>query len=452
MRASLRLRAVIVVGSLAAILVGGGFSSAGGAPGGVAWADRGMHVVGGPVAASGRVLVLVSAPNRSVWLEAVDPKTGAVKWRLPASFSEITGGVETTPLAHGGVVLALVPAAGMDSAFVQVEGVDVSSGSVVWRSRGPLLVADAPTVCPGPLGGRGFCVIVAAVPASPTALVALAPRTGAVLASVPNIERLMSTPPGVYQTYASPSVLAGVRTPGAAIWSKRVSRLFGAKYDPNYGWDFEQYGPVEVGTIGKKPIGTTIDLAAAKTVGLSAATGKPIWTIPGAFQCFGQNGLHGHYLCLMTGTATGSAAGALTTSKNATLTLEGFNPASGKITWRLPVGGLADLLLGNVAIKDSNHLVVTSKQSRKLVLDLRSGATATPAAHQVFWCARSNFFKIHAPKGLSAERVGSSLFTPCDQNRHPVASFALPPNVAGTTIAKMFIWAAPDGLIATNQH
>jgi len=33
-----------------------------------AWVDRGLHVVGGPVAAGDRIVVLASAPDRSVWL------------------------------------------------------------------------------------------------------------------------------------------------------------------------------------------------------------------------------------------------------------------------------------------------------------------------------------------------------------------------------------------------
>lgn len=413
----------------------------------LAWTDRGIHVVGGPVAAGGRVLALVVAANRSVSLEAFDPKTGAVRWKLPAGFSEITAGVETEPLAHDGVALALVPAAA-GSALVRIEGVSIATGAVVWRSRLPVLVSDAPTTCPPPLGARGFCIVAGAAPSSPTGVIALSPKTGAVLATVQNIERLMGTPAGLYETYGAQPTLAEVRTPGGPAWSRPVSWWFGAGYDPNYGWNFRRYGSLEVGSVGNKPAGRTIDLAASKTVGISQATGEPVWTKPGAFQCFGSAGEQAPYLCLLSGTATPTAAGGLTTSKNATLTLEGLDPRTGRITWRRPAGAIADELLGNVAVDGATGQVVTSSRGRKLVLDLRSGTTRVPGAREAFWCARFNLFKIRPANGLSAERVGSSLYTPCNAGKHTVATVAPPSSVAGATVGRLFVWASPEGLEA----
>lgn len=249
-------------------------------------------------------------------------------------------------------------------------------------------------------------------------------------------------------------MIAGIRTPGGLTWSKRVTSVFGKDYDPDYGWGFDRFGLVEVGSVGKKPVGNVIDLGAQKVVRLSAATGRTIWTIPGALECYGETQLRGRFLCLMTGTASATATSpnSFKTSKDAAVTLEGFEPANGKVTWRLPVGGLADLVFGNVAIRDANHLVVSSKgEKRKLVLDLRSGATASAGAGETFWCARLNLFKIRPPTGVRADRLGSSLFTPCDQNNHPIDSFARPTSVAGATVGNLFIWAAPDGLKATKR-
>jgi len=334
---------------------------------------------------------------------------------------------------------------------VRLEGIAVSTGAVVWKSQSEVLVTDAPTPCPKPLGSEAFCVIASLAPSIRPALVALSTQTGKVLASVQNIERLMSTTPGLYQTTSTLSVLAGVRMPGGAMWSKPVTSLFGTGYDPDYGWNVEQYGRLDVGTIGKASAGNTSDLAAFKTVGFSEAAGKPSWMIPGAFQCSGQVGLPGPYLCLMSGTATGTAAGAITTSKNATVTLEGFTPTTGRITWRLRISGLADLLRGNVAIMDAHHLVIDARPGRKLIVDLRSGVTVVPGPRQVFWCEKFNIFRVNAAKGLPGQRVGSSLFVPCDENRRPLATFSRPPHVAGATIGHIFVWAAPDGLKAVRE-
>jgi hypothetical protein len=92
--------------------------------------------------------------------------------------------------------------------------------------------------------------------------------------------------------------------------------------------------------------------------------------------------------------------------------------------------------------------VVTSPRGRKLVLDLRSGTTRVPGEREAFWCARFNLFKIRPAKGLSAERVGSSLYTPCNAGKHAVAAVAPPSSVAGATVGRLFVWASPEGLEA----
>jgi outer membrane protein assembly factor BamB len=423
-------------------------SPAGGSP---AWVDRGLHVVGGPVAAGGRVVVLVSARDRSVRLEAVDAKTGAVKWKLPEGFSGITAGVVTAPAVDDGIVLALVPAGGQRSPLVRLEGVRVASGAIAWRGRAPVVVTDAPTSCPAPLGPRGFCLVAASSPSTSPALVALSASSGMVEATVPGIQRLMSTTPGLYQTSGRPSVLVGVRTPGGTDWGQRVSALFGAGYDPDYGWGFDRFGAVEAGSVGRAPVGAnTVALDTGKTVGLSSATGKRLWSDRGVFECFGVDGLPGPWLCRLTGTATATASGKITASADATLTLEGFDPATGGIRWRVPTAHneVAAMLRGDVAVADADRLLVRPRQGRELVVDLRSGTTSPPAPGQVFWCAHANFFKINPPLGFGARRVGSSLYGPCDVAGHAVT--AVPPKSAPAVAraAGMRVWASPSGLEA----
>jgi len=416
-----------------------------------AWVDRGVHVVGGPVAAGGRVVVLVAASDRSVWLEAVDAKSGAVKWKLPEGFSGITAGVVTTPAVHGGIALALVPAGPRTSPLVRLEGVRVASGAIVWRGRTPVVVTDAPTSCPEPLGSRGFCLVTATSISSPPGLVALSASSGVLEAAVPGIQRLMSTTPVLYQTSGRPSAIVGVRTPGGTAWGQRVAVLFGAGYDPDYGWNFDSFGSVEAGSVGRAPVGhDTIALDTAKTVGLSASTGKRLWSDRGAFECFGVDGLPGPWMCRLTGTATATASGNLTVSKNATLTLEGFDPLTGRVRWRVAAsrGEVAALLRGDVAVADTNHLLVRTPQGNERVVNLRSGTTTSPTPRQVFWCAHANFFTINPPLGIGAQRVGASLYSPCDATGRAVTAA---PSTAVPAIAQaagMRVWASPSGLEA----
>jgi outer membrane protein assembly factor BamB len=423
-------------------------SPAGGSSG--AWVDRGLHVVGGPVAAGGRVVVLVSAPDRSVWLEAVDATTGAVKWKLPEQFSAITAGVAAPPVVLDGIALALVPAAGAKSPLVRLEGVRVGSGAIAWRGQAPAVVDDAPTSCPPPAGARDFCLVAASSLSTPPVLVALRAATGTVEATVPGIERLMSTAPGLYETSSRPVTVAGVRTPGGPAWEQPVSALFGAGYDPDYGWDFDRFGAVEAGSVGRAPAGgNTIALDTAKTVGLSTAGGKRLWSDPGAFDCFGADDLSGAWLCRLTGTASASPSGKITASPDATLTLEGFDPATGAVRWRVPTGhgGIAAMLSGDVALGDAHHLSIRSAQGGRLLVDLRSGATSRPAPGQILWCAHANFFTIERPLGVgSPQRVGASRYTPCDAAGHAVSGVpsGSVPGVAHS--AGMRVWASPTGL------
>jgi hypothetical protein len=64
----------------------------------------------------------------------------------------------------------------------------------------------------------------------------------------------------------------------------------------------------------------------------------------------------------------------------------------------------------------------------------------------VFWCAHANFFKINPPLGIGAQRVGSSLYGPCDAAGHAVT--AVPPKSvpAVARAAGMRVWASPSGL------
>jgi len=269
--------------------------------------------------------------------------------------------------------------------------------------------------------------------------------------TVPGIQRLLSTTPGLYETSGRPSALVGVRTPGGTDWGQRVSALFGAGYDPDYGWDFDRFGAVEAGSVGRTPVGgNTVALDTGKTVGVSSATGKRLWSDRGVFECFGVDGLPGPWLCRLTGRATATSSGKITASADATLTLEGFDPVTGAIRWRVPTdhNAIAAMLRGDVAVADADRLLVRSPQGRERVVDLRSGTTSPPAPGQAFWCAHANFFKINPPLGIGAQRVGSSRYGPCDAAEHAVRAVpsTSPPAIARA--AGMRVWASPSGLEA----
>jgi outer membrane protein assembly factor BamB len=406
------------------------------------WLDAGVHVVGGPVAAPGRVIVIVAGPERkTAWLEAVDAETGALIWKVPESFSAITQGVAFDPTVVNGIVLAMAPA--KIRGTTSLEGVDVITGRTVWRT-GLVVVVDPPSPCPPPLGKQAFCVTEYTSSSEQDLVAYPALPTGKAPTLVRHVSRAMSLPNGLYETDSPKPVLAQVETPGGVVWSATVARLFGAGYSPDSGWDFVRYGPVEAGSLG--PTGTTLELGKAKTVGIAVASGHVIWRIPGEFQCGGSELKH-PFVCLMTGTAN-YANGHLNVSRGATLILEGLDPRTGKITWRLRATGIADLLLQSQEIADGEHMLVTTPSGRKVVLDLETGRTSPPRSDAVFWCTSLNTFDMAGTAAARDDRVGTTRFAGCDRRGHPLASLGSPTPPAGVTVAGVFVWASPHGLAA----
>jgi uncharacterized cupin superfamily protein len=321
----------------------------------------------------------------------------------------------------------------------------------LWSAPAPTLVIDAPSTCPKPLGAAAFCVVVAG--SGPTALLALSPRTGKPLAVVGNIERGMGMSAGLYETTASTATLTQVSTPGGVLWSKRASALFGAGYDPNYGWIFDRLGALEVGSIGKTSAGRSQDLSATETVAFDTQTGRLRWHVPGEFECGGVSLLRTPFICLMKGKAIQSGATGVKASPGSSLTIAGFAASSGHITWRYPADNLADVLAGKVTIADDHSLLVRSPSQGTRVLDLRSGRATAPRSGPVYWCGHLNLF--HVAAGKAGIRVGSSLFSRCNENgRSTTATRGLggasPATAVGIRSGNLFIWAEPDGLHAAD--
>jgi glucose dehydrogenase len=333
---------------------------------------------------------------------------------------------------------------------VSTARVDVATGRVLWRVPQTAFVEDAPSVCPEPLGSRAFCVVAASSISGASALIALAPRTGTALAAVGNVARAMGLSAGLYEVNAVAATLSQVRTPGGAVWSRTFAELFGRGYDPNNGWIFDQVGSLQVGSIGHASSGKSQDLAATETAGIDLRTGKLRWRERGEFECGGVTTFRVPFLCLMKGTETFKGGTQITTSANATLTLAGFASTTGKVTWRHPVGHIADIIGGKVVIADDHRLLVTSSAGRPQILDLRNGSTSTPHAGEAFWCQTVNVFYIAA--GTAGLRIGSNVFRRCNANARDVGSVQLSGSDAaasvGVRLGSLFVWAAPDGLHA----
>jgi outer membrane protein assembly factor BamB len=415
----------------------GSRSSAGG------WLDKGMHVVGGPVSSGGRLLVLAAGSRRQVSLEAIDPANGKVAWRRPEVFSRVTQLAGLSPDVLGDVALAMLPVPSAPrSERTELAGIDVATGKQLWRT-GPLFVDDVPTACPPPLLFEAFCVITGSERAP--ALVAIHATSGRQQAVAKGIGRSILARAGLYEPVTRPATLVGVEAPGGVRWKRTFARLFGSgRFDPSDGWDVADYGSEVVITVGSPLNGGALHLDQAKTIALDPQTGKVLWRRAGAFRCFGQLFVQGPFLCEGTGTVSSGNGATLKVSKGATLTLEGFSPTTGQITWRVRVDDIAELAAGVPRFVDETDMIVTVHGKRR-VLDVTTGLTSPIPTGTVAWCARDNSFPTAGEQ--QSYRVGTNLFAACTVTGRP-ASTAPPTGVVGISIGNVFVWPDPSGLKA----
>ena len=258
--------AVVVVAGL--VIVTSGQSSG--------WTDNSLHVVGSPVVAGGVVLVIDVTSGHQLELSAIDPTSGSVRWSHPYSASEITPGVAFGPTVLGNTVLALSPESGTSDPGVYVRGIDVSTGKVLWSVPQAVVLGDAPAVC---AGGESFC-LATYVSDTETDLAILDPTTGTVVGAIRGPERNMAVAqPGsvsegdLWQTSASVPTLLQTSPTGEQAWTKTVASLFGgSQYDPDYGWDFQIEGPLDVGSVGPKTSGSAYPWTSSRPSGSRAPT------------------------------------------------------------------------------------------------------------------------------------------------------------------------------------
>lgn len=419
------------------------------------WTMTSLHVVGGPTLAGGNVIVFNVTPTHLLQLSALSPSTGRQVWTESSSASAITPGVAFAPVSINGVVVNLSPYAGTDSALVAVQGVEATTGKVLWQVPTPSFALDAPVACTP----SQFCVAVQAQ--AGVQLWVIAATTGKLARKVAGIERNL----GVAQmgqedqatlwqtTDPAPTVLQLSAT-GQPLWRKTVAQLFGGpSYTPDYGWDFISADGLDIGTVGQKSSNSeVVPLGGFKTIGVSAATGDVKWSLPGAYDCTGSlQFLSANVLCSFKGSER-VGPGNSPDFTGAQLQLQGLSVPAGRVTWSHEVGDPGPIATGSsVAFLDGQHLVVEIG-GRRQVLDAASGAVQPPAPGEVFWCEHVALFRVVAMKELSAryaERAAEPVFGGCSAGGAALASLprTRPPAV-GVSTAGLFIWASPTGLEA----
>jgi hypothetical protein len=405
-----------------------------------------LDVVGGPIAVGSTAVIISVNSDHDLFISDIDPVNDKVLWQRPYSASDVTPGVALAPVAIGNTVLDLSPADEPDNPIVRISGISATTGSVLWQLPGTFDISDNPAAC---ASNQAFCV-TAYNAADATTLILIDPTTGQPRSLINGPERALAT--NLYQTDATAPTLEQLSPTGSIAWSKSVSSLYGTGYDPDDGWAITPVGNLNLGSVGPQEVGKSIDLGAVKTEAFATETGALAWSIPGAYLCEGALGfLTSQVTCQYSGVIHVSASTSQYPSlRGVTLKLAGFNPASGAITWTLPVSDVTSLSFGNgVAFLDGTHVSVRLMNGKDALLNTGTGIATPLSKGQTLWCEKTPNYKINAPKGTEAggERTSEPLYYPCTTTGK--ASTKLPttfPSSVGTTVNGLFIWASPTGL------
>ena len=443
-----RGRTIAIVGAVVVVvvglLVGVGLlvSSPSGAP------MSTLHVVGPPEGVGDRVVLLDLTKSHQVELSAVDASSHRVVWSRPFVVDGITGGQIVAPAVVHDVVVDLAPTGGINSGQAIVTGINVENGSTVWTLPGSLSVSDAPYVC-----GSGSSVCVAGTVSGGSAdLLIVDAADGVLVNSVPNMERAIGT--NLYQTGDDAPTFTQITESGQVAWTKPVASVFGPGFDPDNGWNIDAIGSLNVGSVGPPMNGNSFDLSTYETAGFSQASGQVVWTDPGLYQCMGTlEFLTPPVLCQLHGTVTEGSSDQQPTYSGVTADLAGFNPATGAILWRQPIGDGTDLVDGDVSLLDDSHVVVTSPTGSPEVLDSANGTVTPVASGRVFWCLT---FPPPYDVGPAAsatqqqnEHQGTAFAGGCSADGMPVSQLpSTSPDAVGTTADGWFFWPTAHGLQA----
>ena len=404
-----------------------------------------LRLVGGPVASDGRLLVINVAASRLLQLSAINPVTETVVWQRPYSASGVTPGEPFPPLAFGDIAIDLTPIGGARSANVQVLGVDVATGAVVWTYRETGETGDAPVVCAGP---QTFCLSWGSE--STEGIIEVDATNGSLLRVVPNVERNLGE--NIYQANVTAPTLLQIGNRGQLLWQEPAESIFGVtNYNPDSGWDIDPLGSLDVGSVGPAVVPkTTYDIGTATTTGFTIATGQPVWTDPGLYNCEGPLEIFSTpTICRFTGTITMTSSGG-TRETGVTVRLEGFDTQTGRVTWSQADQNITPLVgpTGAIPFLDGNHIVI-KQGGTDVVLDLATGGTRPVASGAVFWCATIPTVQVLAPTvtGFPNERAGTDQFFGC--NAAGVAVSGHPsdePPIVGVFLDGKFFWPSPHGL------
>ena len=350
----MRIAAIVVLAG--SLLVSS--AQAGSGATGHRWQRTDLTPVTQPVAVDG-AFVFYEASGRHLHLVALDARTGKTLWSKLASVSDLTQGAPLG-LDHSGSKIIALLGRSTDSPVAVVSAVEAHSGKIVWSSP-PGTFGTSPSRCPDER--TVVCAAGSLENGHEAGRLRFDLATGKGLASV------AVDGPGIREI-GDDLFDSGSRNPDYLIaidgartaWRVPLAGIFGAGSSSDYGWNFDRLVKPRlfIGSVGFTPLKVTktfevVDLAKQVNAGFRISDGSLVWRDRGAIlvcsllPCAGQRNLAttARFVGLrlrMTGTLTVTFTETFTPSRDATATLEGFDPASGRTIWTFDAGHSIGLL------------------------------------------------------------------------------------------------------------
>ncbi|WP_172832262.1 PQQ-binding-like beta-propeller repeat protein [Nakamurella panacisegetis] len=259
------------------------------------------------------------------------------------------------------------------------------------------------------------------------------------------------------------------------LWKEPLSDLFGPGYGTDYGWRFQTFPPAHlaVGSVGQASADaasrTVVHLGqGAEMVGFNLTTGARLWRQAGGIDnaCIPDQAIT-EDSALSTVRCRWSATSTVTLNRTkmtdiltaASVSLEGFDPRTGKTTWSValsdPSGSSYESWASTIKVAGDQTLVVNSPKGQITVNPVTGQTAAAPTTLQVICTAQITTAIARADTEINGTIrnyyvTGDSMHT-CTTAGRPIAPTTAWPSWAGAVVGHVHLIVTPAGLQGYRQ-